>query len=79
MKCEKAFNQKGALQIHLMKHSGDKPYHCDFCPSAFSQRGNLRAHIQVHPRVTMSTQNIPLELFMPSRPTELSIPLGSVC
>jgi len=45
--CEKAFNQKGALQIHLMKHTGDRPYQCEFCPSKFSQRGNLRAHIQV--------------------------------
>jgi len=46
--CAKAFNQKGALQIHLMKHTGDRPYQCEFCPSAFSQRGNLRAHIQVY-------------------------------
>jgi len=47
MMCAKTFNQKGALQIHLMKHTGDRPYLCEFCPSAFSQRGNLRAHIQV--------------------------------
>jgi len=47
MMCTKAFNQKGALQIHVMKHTGDRPYQCEFCPSAFSQRGNLRAHIQV--------------------------------
>jgi len=45
--CQKAFNQKGALDIHLMKHSGDRPHQCEFCPSAFSQKGNLRAHIKV--------------------------------
>ena len=45
--CNKAFNQKGALQIHMSGHTGDKPHSCDFCPATFSQKGNLRAHIQV--------------------------------
>lgn len=54
--CEKAFNQKGALQIHLTKHTGDKPYQCGFCPSMFSQKGNLRAHIQVSCHIIL--QNI---------------------
>jgi len=45
--CNKAFNQKGALQIHMTGHTGEKPHSCDFCPASFSQKGNLRAHIQV--------------------------------
>lgn len=45
--CDRAFNQKGALRIHMSKHTGVKPHPCDFCPMSFAQRGNLRAHIQV--------------------------------
>ena len=45
--CDRAFNQKGALRIHMSKHTGLKPHPCDFCPMSFAQRGNLRAHIQV--------------------------------
>lgn len=45
--CNRAFNQKGALRIHMSKHTGDKPFMCDFCPHVFAQKGNLRAHIKV--------------------------------
>lgn len=45
--CNRAFNQKGALRIHMSKHTGDKPFICDFCPHTFAQKGNLRAHIKV--------------------------------
>lgn len=47
IECDRAFNQKGALRIHMSKHTGLKPHPCDFCPMSFAQRGNLRAHIQV--------------------------------
>ena len=47
--CDKAFNQKGALQIHLSRHTGEKSHICDLCQQSFSQKGNLRAHIaRVH-------------------------------
>ena len=46
--CEKTFNQKGALQIHMSTHTQEKPYACEFCPATFAQKGNLRAHIQVN-------------------------------
>ena len=49
--CNKAFNQKGALQIHMTKHTGQRTHSCDFCSQMFAQKGNLRAHIQVLPIV----------------------------
>ena len=45
--CTKAFNQKGALQIHMTKHTGQRSHNCQFCSQTFAQKGNLRAHIQV--------------------------------
>lgn len=44
--CQKAFNQKNALSVHLKKHSGDKPHVCGYCSAAFTQRGNLKTHIK---------------------------------
>ena len=52
--CDKAFNQKGALQVHMTRHTGERPHMCDFCPSTFSQKGNLRAHIQVQQLILFS-------------------------
>lgn len=44
--CNKAFNQKGALLIHMVKHTGNRPHLCEFCPASFAQKGNLRNHIR---------------------------------
>ena len=37
--CNRAFNQKNALQMHLKKHSGDKSHKCPYCMMAFVQKG----------------------------------------
>ena len=29
--CQKAFNQKNSLDLHARKHTGEKPYECEFC------------------------------------------------
>ncbi|XP_052818114.1 zinc finger protein 236-like [Mya arenaria] len=45
--CLKAFNQRGALQLHIIgRHTDRKPHRCQFCGTGFVQKGNLRAHIQ---------------------------------
>lgn len=58
--CKKAFNQKNALNIHLKKHSGEKPHTCTYCNAAFTQRGNLKTHIKrAHHTDMVSSMNLP--------------------
>lgn len=39
----------------MIKHTGEKPHACAFCPAAFSQKGNLQSHVQrVHSEVSVS-------------------------
>lgn len=45
--CHKAFNQANSLKIHMLKHTGDRPYQCPFCSTGFSQRGN-HVHYTLH-------------------------------
>ena len=44
--CNRAFNQKNALQTHLIVHSTEKPFSCSLCNLSFTQKGNLKTHIR---------------------------------
>lgn len=47
--CDKSFNQKGALNIHMTTHTKERRFSCEKCKVCFSQRGNLRAHyVRLH-------------------------------
>jgi uncharacterized Zn-finger protein len=55
--CSKQFTQQAHLQIHMRKHTGERPFHCSFpnCFKSFTQLGiytfylgNLKTHERKH-------------------------------
>ncbi|XP_066300971.1 uncharacterized protein [Branchiostoma lanceolatum] len=48
--CSKGFKAQNEIQIHMRKHTGEKPFSCPFCHKAYPRRKTMYRHIrEQHP------------------------------
>lgn len=46
--CDKPFARPSSLGIHILIHSGEKPFECKYCKKRFNVLSNLRRHEKLH-------------------------------
>ncbi len=50
--CQKVLSTKQTLASHMLVHTGEKPYKCDFCPMAYRDRGSWKNHLKnIHQKI----------------------------
>ena len=45
--CPTTFKTTGEVNRHMMIHTGEKPFVCQFCNDAFNRKSNLQRHIRL--------------------------------
>jgi KRAB domain-containing zinc finger protein len=43
-KCDKKYNTRSNLEVHMRKHAGTKPFVCELCNKKFISKWNMSKH-----------------------------------
>ena len=54
--CNKNFTNAGHLKSHIVVHTGDRHYRCDFCAKTFTEKSSLTKHTKKHKESNESDQ-----------------------
>uniref|UniRef100_A0A182K6N9 Protein krueppel n=1 Tax=Anopheles christyi TaxID=43041 RepID=A0A182K6N9_9DIPT len=46
--CNVTYKHKHALETHMRRHRGDRPYKCDYCDKSFVVPFELQRHMRIH-------------------------------
>lgn len=46
--CNKKFDAKSKLKLHIVKHTKEKNFHCEQCGNKFVTQASLRYHVRLH-------------------------------
>lgn len=46
--CHKTLRSPKGLEVHMMTHTGERPFACDICAKSFRQLPHLTAHRLIH-------------------------------
>ncbi|KAJ8964315.1 hypothetical protein NQ314_004999 [Rhamnusium bicolor] len=55
--CDKMFPSNASMVIHRRRHTGEKPYICEFCNKSFNVKSNLLRHLRtLHNKIINATE-----------------------
>ena len=71
LKCSFSSFYPGNLRVHMRRHTGEKPFRCEFCGRPFSDKSNLNSHKRRKHSSVSSTivgiQRVPVKRIFPGR------------